>query len=99
MWSVLFWVVAGVLAIFGLICALWLLSDWLCGSSVCLALRICDNTAREQLDLLLSEAKDTFGGRREIVVLLSCDQAPLTPDEMALIERYRAQICMIDPDK
>ena len=57
-----------------------------------LAVRVSDAHSREQLDLLLSEAKDTFGGRREIVVLWSREQLPITLEEFALLQRYGAQV-------
>ncbi len=92
MWELLFWIAFGAAAIFGVICALWLLADLICGSRQVLAVRVFDEQAREQLDLLLGEAKDAFGGRREIVVLLDRNQPPLTLEEIALLQRYGAQV-------
>ena len=47
MWEILFWVAFSTAAVFGLICALWLLADWLCGSRTGVAVRILDHEARE----------------------------------------------------
>lgn len=92
MWELLLWIAVGAAAIFGVICALWLLADLICGSRMVLAVRIFNDAAREQMDLLLSEAKEAFGGRREIVVLLDRSQPPLTLGEVALLQRYGAQV-------
>ena len=95
MWGILFWVAFSTAAVFGLICALWLVADWLCGSRVGVAVRILDAESREHMDLLLSEAKDLFGRRRDIVVLLSEDQPPLTAEEIALLQRYSVHIYIV----
>lgn len=92
MWEPLLYVAIGAAAIFGVICALWLLADLIGGKSPGLAVKVFDVKAREQLDLLLSEAKDAFGGRREIVVLWERTQLPLTLEELALLQRYGAQV-------
>ncbi len=85
------WVAVAVAAAFGLICALWLLLDALCRRRLCVAVCIPDANAREQLDLLLLEARGRFCGRREIVVLLADELPPLTVDEIALLQRYDAR--------
>ena len=95
MWEMVLGVSVAVFAIFGLICALWLLLGWICGSRVALAVRVLDAQSRAQLDLLLAEAKDAFGGRRDIIVLLSDEQPPLAADEIALLQRYDAQIYVV----
>ncbi len=100
MWEIIGWVAVGSAALFGVICALWLMADRFGGAYLSAIVRIFDQTAREQLDLLLSGAKETFGGRREIVVLLSAKLPPLTVDELALLQRYSADIyviCESDP--
>ena len=95
MWELVCYVAVAVAAVFGVICALWLLADWLGGSRVGVVVRVLDQASREQLDLLLSEAKDAFGGRREIVVLLSDEQPALTAQEIALLQRYQAQVYVV----
>ena len=95
MWELLFYVAMATAAVFGLICALWLLADLLCGSRVGVAVRVMYTEDREHLDLLLSEAKDLFGRRRDIVVLLSREQPPLNAQEVALLQRYHAQLYII----
>lgn len=99
MWELFLWVALGAAAIFGVICAIWLLADGICGSGMVLAVRIFDDEAREQMDLLLSEAKDTFGGRREIVVLLERSQRPLTWQEVALLQRYGARVYEVEDNR
>ena len=95
MWEILFWVAFSAAAVFGLICALWLLADWLCGSRIGVAVRILDHEARENMDLLLSEAKDLVGRRRDIIVLLSEEQPPLTTEEIALLQRYGVHVYIV----
>ena len=95
MWETVLGIALAVLAVFGLICALWLLIGCLCGSHIALAVRVFDQRSREQLDLLLAEAKDTFGGRRDILVLLSDEQEPLCAEEIALLQRYDAHVYVV----
>lgn len=92
MWEILFWVAFATAAIFGLICALWLIADMICGRRVPVAVRVFEREMRDQLDLLLAEARESFGGRREILVLLDQEQPPLTLDEIALLQRYDAKV-------
>ena len=95
MW-LLFLNIAGVaLAVFGLLCAIYLLLELIPCEGVSVAVRIADDTARQQLDLLLSEAHYTKGMRRSpIIVLYNAAlllQQPLTPEERALLDRYRVE--------
>ena len=95
MWELLFWIALSTAAVFGVIAALWLLADLLCGSRVGLAVRIMDDEARKNMDLLLSEARDRFGRRRDIVVLLSEEQPPLAAEEIALLQRYGVHVYIV----
>lgn len=92
MWEILFWVAFSTAALFGMICALWLLADAIGGSRLSAVVRVLDRQDRENLDLLLSQAKETFGGRREIVALISSALLPLSAQELALLQRYSAQM-------
>ena len=95
MWNMALGIALAVFAVFGLICAVWLLIGCLCGSRIALAVRVFDKASREQLDLLLAEAKDAFGGRRDVVVLLSDEQEPLCAEEIALLQRYDAHLYVV----
>lgn len=98
MWELVCYVAVAVAAVFGVVCALWLLADWLGGSRIGVVVSVFDSVTRGQLDLLLEEAKEVFGGRREIVVLFSEDQPSLTVEELALLQRYDAQIYVVSMD-
>ena len=72
-------------------------TDAIGGSRLSAVVRVLDRQDREQLDLLLSQAKETFGGRREIVALISSALLPLSAQELALLQRYGAQIYEVAP--
>lgn len=102
MWILLLKIAGAAFAVFGVLCAVRLLLSLLRGESVSVAVRVADETARGQLDLLLHEARYVGWGRYPIVLLLDAAllaRQPLTLEELALLSRYGAQPCVLQLEK
>ena len=102
MWILLLKIAGAAFAAFGVLCAVRLLLSLLRGESVSVAVRVADETARGQLDLLLHEARYVGWGRYPIVLLLDAAllaRQPLTLEELALLSRYGAQPCVLQLEK
>lgn len=102
MWVLLLKIAGAAFAVFGVLCAVRLLLSLLRCESVSVAVRVADETARGQMDLLLHEARYVGWGRHPIVVLLDAAllaRQPLTLEELALLSRYGAQPYVLQLEK
>lgn len=95
-------------SVFGFLCALHMLCEWLFASEqITAAIEIKEKKDAEMLDMLLHEAGSASlrKGRGRLVVLLSADLMDgtvglgetLSPFYQDLIDRYGAECYLIDP--